>query len=73
MEAAAATDVCGGISKSKNITVHGNATIIEQTDPKFVYSVEQREALERVFTICNFPISNFHISPNCSRLRVEKG
>ena len=26
--------------------MHGNATIIEQTDPKLVYSVEQRKALE---------------------------
>ena len=24
----------------------------------------------RVFTICNFPIGNFPISPNCSRIRA---
>ena len=46
MELATATDVCDGIFKSKNITVHGNATITEQTCPKLVYSVEQRKALE---------------------------
>ena len=46
MEPATATDVCDGIFKSKNITVHGNATIIERTGPKLVYSVEQRKALE---------------------------
>ena len=34
MEPATATDVCDGIFKSKNITVHGNATIIKQTGPK---------------------------------------
>ena len=38
--------MCDGIFKSKNITVHGNATIIEQTGPQLVYSVEQRKALE---------------------------
>ena len=46
MGPATATDVCDEISKSKNITVHGNATIIEQTGPKLVYSVGQRKALE---------------------------
>ena len=46
MEPATATDVCDGRFKSKNITVHGNATIIEQKGPKLVYSVEQRKALE---------------------------
>ena len=46
MEPASATDVCDGFFKSKNITVHGNATIIKQTGPKRVYSVEQRKALE---------------------------
>ena len=46
MEPTTATDVCDGIFKSKNITVHGNATIIEQTGPKFVYSVEQQKSLE---------------------------
>ena len=35
-----------GNFKSKNITVLGNATIIKQTGPKRVYSVEQRKALE---------------------------
>ena len=40
-EPATATDVCDGNFKSKNITVHGNAT-----GPKLVYSVEQRKALE---------------------------
>ena len=46
MEPATATDVCEGNFKSKNITVHGNATIIKQTGPKPVYSVEPRKALE---------------------------
>ena len=40
MESASATDVCDGI------TVHRNATIIEQTGPKLVYSVVQRRELE---------------------------
>ena len=30
----------------QNITVHGIATIVKQTGPKLVYSVEQRKALE---------------------------
>ena len=46
MEPATATDVCDGMFKSKNITVHGNATIVKQTGPKLVYSVEQRNPLE---------------------------
>ena len=46
METATATDVCDGLFKSKNITVHGDATIIEQKVPKLVYSVDQRNALE---------------------------
>ena len=46
MEPATDTDVCDGIFQRKNITVHGNATIIEQKGPKFVYSVEQQKALE---------------------------
>ena len=46
MEPATATDVCDGKFKSKNITVHGNATIVKQTDPKLVYSVEKRKSLE---------------------------
>ena len=46
MEPATATDVCDGNFKSKNITVHGNATIIKQTGPKLVYSSKQRKALE---------------------------
>ena len=46
MEPATATDVCDGIFKSKNITEHRKATIIEQKGPKIVYSVEQRKALE---------------------------
>ena len=46
MEPATTTHVCDGIFKSKNITVHGNATIIKQTGPKLVYNVEQRKALE---------------------------
>ena len=46
MEPATATDVCDGNFKSKNITVHGNATIIKQTGRKLVYSVEQQKALE---------------------------
>ena len=46
MEPATATDVCDGIFKSKNITVHGNANIIEQISPELAYSVEQGKALE---------------------------
>ena len=46
MEPATTTDVCDGMFKSKNITVHGNVTIVKQTGPKLVYSVEQRKALE---------------------------
>ena len=46
MEPATAIYVCDGNFKSKNITVHGNTTIIKQTGPKLVYSVEQRKALE---------------------------
>ena len=45
MEPATATDVCDGISKSKNITVHGNATIIEETGPKLLHIAEQRKSL----------------------------
>ena len=41
-----ATDVCDGNFKSKNITVHGNATIIKLTGPKLVYNAEQRKVLE---------------------------
>ena len=46
MEPATATDVCDGMFKSKNIAVHGNATIVKQTGPEIVYSIEQRKALE---------------------------
>ena len=46
MEPATATDVCDGMFKSKNITVHGNAIIVKQTGPKLVYSVEHRKSLE---------------------------
>ena len=46
MEPTTATEVCDGNFKSKNITVHGNASIIKQTGPKLVYSVEQQKALE---------------------------
>ena len=46
MEPATAANVCDGVFKSKNITVHGNATIVKQTGPKLVYSVEQRKTLE---------------------------
>ena len=46
MEPATAADVCDGNFKSKNITVHGNATIVRQTGPKIVYSAEPRKALE---------------------------
>ena len=38
--------MCDGNLKSKNITVHGNATIVKQTGLKLVYSAEQRKALE---------------------------
>ena len=38
--------MCDGNFKSKNIRVHGNATIIKQTGRKLVYSVEQRKASE---------------------------
>ena len=40
MEPATAADVCDGNFKSKNITVHGNTTIVKQTGPKLVYSAE---------------------------------
>ena len=43
---ATTTDVCNGMFKSKNITVHGNAIIVKQTRPKLVYSVEQQKSLE---------------------------
>ena len=46
MEPATATNVCDGIFKSKNITLHGNSTIIGQTGLKLVYSVQQQKALE---------------------------
>ena len=46
MEAATAADVCNGNFESKNITVHGNATIIKQRSPKLVHSAEQRKSLE---------------------------
>ena len=39
-------DMCDGNFKRENIRVHGNATIIKQTGPKLVYSVEQRKALK---------------------------
>ena len=45
MEAATAADVYEGNFKGKNITVHGNATIIKQTCPKIVYSAEQLEMM----------------------------
>ena len=51
MEPATATDLCDGVFKSKNITVHGNATIVKQTGPKIVYSVEQRKALESMVIV----------------------
>ena len=38
--------MCDGLFKSKNITVHGNATIIDQKGRKLAYSIEQRKALE---------------------------
>ena len=50
MEPATATDVCDGMFKSKNITVHGNATVVKQTGPKLVYSIELWKTLE-VMTI----------------------
>ena len=46
MEPATATDVCDGMFEDKTNTVHGNATIVKQSGPKLVYSVEQRKALE---------------------------
>ena len=46
MEPATAADACDGSIKSKNITVHGNVTIVKQTGPKVVYSAEQWKALE---------------------------
>ena len=46
MEPENAIDVCDEMFKSKNITVHGNATIVKQNGPKLVYSVAQRTALE---------------------------
>ena len=44
MEPATAVDVCNGNFESKNIAVHGNATIVKQTGPKLVYGVEQWKA-----------------------------
>ena len=38
--------VCDRNFKSKNITVHRNATIVTQTRPKLVHSAEQWKALE---------------------------
>ena len=55
MEPATAAD---GNFKCKNITVHGNETIIKQTGPKLVYSAEQRKALELI-TI-KYPPEEFH-------------
>ena len=46
MEPAPAADLCDGMFKSKNITLHGNATIVKHTGGKLVYSVEQRKSLE---------------------------
>ena len=46
MEPATVADECDGNFKTKNITVHGNATIVKQRGPKLVYSAEQRKALE---------------------------
>ena len=46
MEPATSTDVCVGMFKSKNITVHGNATIVKHSGPKLVFTVEQRKPLE---------------------------
>ena len=38
--------MCDGNVKSKNITMHGNASIVKQTCTKLVYSVGQQKALE---------------------------
>ena len=65
MEPSTATDVYDRISKSKIITVHGNATIIEQKGPKLVYSVEQRKALE-LKTIVD---EKCPIAPRCDTVR----
>ena len=43
--------MCNGLFKSKNITIHGNATIIDLKGQKLVYSVEQRKALELVIIV----------------------
>ena len=46
MEPATVADECDGNFKSKNITLHGNATIVKQTGPKLLYITEQRKVLE---------------------------
>ena len=48
----ASTDECDGNYKSKNITVHGNATIVKQKGPQLVYSAEQRKAFEILAEVC---------------------
>ena len=45
---ASTVDECDGNFKSRNITVHGNVTIVKQKGPKLVYSAEQRKVLEIV-------------------------
>ena len=75
MELATATGVCDGNFKSKNIRVRGNATIIQQTSPKLVYSAE-RKALELMAIVeekC--PIAQgekaSHCSPNYQARRLN--
>ena len=73
MEPATATAVCERNFKSKNIMVHGNATIILQTGPKLVCSVEQRKALELMAIVeekC--PIAATRLAIKASHLSSKK-
>ena len=63
MKPATAADVCDGNFKSKNITVHGNATIVKQTGPKLVYTAEQWKVLEMMTIVKEkYPIAQESIS-----------
>ena len=51
MDPAIVADECDGNFKSKNITVRGNAIIVQQRGPKLVYSAELRKALEMMAVV----------------------
>ena len=78
MGPAYATDVCDGMFKSKKITVHGNATIVKQTGPKLMYSVEQRKALELMVIVeekvpdCRWRWTRYSEMIGYKRLKSEK-